>query len=316
MYRKLLVLAAASVVAGSLAAGPAYASEIVGRNASQVSLKVDGKGYALVTFTEAGKVKHVLFWGAVNAKPPTPGSNQVEFKRDFAGGWGEFHSLYWKTMKNACRPYDGPALPWLVTACTAPDGSYWALQSWQRMLPDLGEDPWKPEQSVWELHISHWTGQPAQLDVYLDWSYHGRFHHLFGQLVYGGKPVYGFASTHSGSPLDGFGRNVYLDTFDSAYGSGWKRENSFLTHAPNGTFCYGFYPHPPYAGYPPGNRPAGNGAQYRATVIGPGVTPDVMWQGQGLSNYDPENPQLVQHESDMNALELQLAGPDKLCRHE
>jgi len=51
------------------------------------------------------------------------------------------------SFTNKCRPYSGPALNWLVAACTAPDGSFWALQSWQRMLPNLGETPWLPAQS-------------------------------------------------------------------------------------------------------------------------------------------------------------------------
>ena len=37
-------------------------------------------------------------------------------------------------------------------ACKAPDGSYWALQSWQRMLPNLGYAPWKKLQRARELH--------------------------------------------------------------------------------------------------------------------------------------------------------------------
>ena len=105
-------------------------------------------------------------------------------------------------------------------------------------------------------------------------------HHLFGRLTWLGQPVYGFTSTTKGSPTDSFGRNVYLDTFDSAYGPGWKRENSFLTHRGTGAFCYGLYPHEPYPGYPAvGRRPAGKGQRYRATVVGPGVLPDVAWEG-------------------------------------
>ena len=315
MRGKLLVIALAACGA-VLLAGPANASEIIARNASQISLQVDKNGYALVTFKAQGKEQRVLLWGAVDAKVPARGAAQTTFKKDYSGGWGHFHAKYWLTMKNACTRYTGPKLPWFVMGCDAPDGSHWALQSWQRMLPDLGETPWKPEQAVWELHVSHWTGDHiAQLDVYTDWSYAGRFHHLFGKATYDGKGVYGFSATRSGVPLDAFGRNLYLDTFDSAYGAGWKRENSFLAHPPNGTFCYGFYPHPPYPGYPAGNRPEGNGSKYRITMIGPGVTPDVMWEGAGLPDYDKANPQLVQHETDMNALELQLAGPDTACRH-
>jgi hypothetical protein len=304
----LTVLVVACVVVSS-----ASASEIVTRNASGISLKVDKAGHALVTYRQGGQVKRALFWGAVNANPPTRGGKQVAFKRDFSGGWGTFHTKFWLTMKNACGRYDGPALAWKVTACKAPDGSYWALQSWQRMLPNLGLDPWKAEQSVWELHLSHWTGDLPQLSVNLDWSYSGRFHHLFGTYTYDGSGVYGFKSTSSGVPLDDFGRNVYLDTFDSAYGEGWKRENSFLAHAGGGSFCYGFYPHPPYPGYPRGDRPAGHGAKYRITAIGPGVAPDVMWTGEGLPDFDKSNAELVQIESDMNAAQAALGDPK--CAH-
>ena len=79
-------------------------------------------------------------------------------------------------------------------------------------------------------------------------------------------------------PLDTFGRNIYVDTFNSAYGKGWKRENSFLAHTNTGAFCYSFNPH--------GSHPSGKGTLYRATVQGPGVTPDVMWQGASPGTYD------------------------------
>ena len=143
-----------------------------------------------------------------------------------------------------------------MSACTAPDGSHWALQAWQRALPNLGHAP-TAAQAVWELRLSHWTGALPVLTIQMNWAYK-RYDHLFGTLTYGGRSVYGFHSTPAGEPLDSFGRNIYLDTFDSAYGAGWKRENSFLTHKATGAFCYGFYPH--------GSSPAGNGRSYRATV--------------------------------------------------
>jgi hypothetical protein len=52
----------------------------------------------------------------------------------------------------------------------------------------------------------------------------------------------------------------------------WRRENGFLTRRPTGSVCYGFYRH--------GSLPSGMGEAYRATVSGPGVTPDVMWQAR------------------------------------
>ena len=136
------------------------------------------------------------------------------------------------------------------------------------MLPNYGLRP-TPVQSAWELRLSHWCGDLHVLESKHSWAYRC-FDHLFGRFTYRGRPVYGFRSTSSGAPLDTFGRNLYLDTRDSAYGDGWRRENSFLTHNGTGTFCYGLFPH--------GSRPSGMGTRYRATIIGPGVTPDIYWE--------------------------------------
>src|SRR4029079_3616241 len=88
--------------------------------------------------------------------------------------------------------------------------------------------------------LSHWSGPIASLEAWTDWVYGGRYHHLFGRLTYDGKPGDGFSSCRVGSPHDAYGRNIYVDTFDSRYGKGWHRENAFLAHRPTGGFCYGF----------------------------------------------------------------------------
>jgi len=275
LHRPLAALAGALALV--IGAEPASGSQLIDRDAANVKLALNAKGEAMLTFTAQGKLKHVLAWGAVNATAPSPSQTQTAFSLDYAGGWGRYHlTNYWQSAGWACLPYDGPALAWKVAACKAPDGSYWALQAWQRALPDLGVAP-SAAQSVWELHLSHWTGDAPVLDITVDWSYR-KFVHLFGTYTYGGVAEYGFRSTEAGVPLDTYGRNIYIDTFDSAYGSGWKRENSFLTHKPKGSFCYGFYPH--------GSHPAGAGPQLRATVIGPGVAPDVMWAGASPAGYD------------------------------
>ena len=173
--------------------------------------------------------------------PSALGAKQVDFKLDYSGGWGTYKKDVWKTFANTCSASTGPPLAWRVTSCTARDGSHWGLQAWQRMLPNYGLAP-SARQAVWELRLSHWTGDLPALTVNLDWAYR-KYDHLFGTFLYDGVPVHGFKSTPSGNPLDSFGRNLYVDTFNSAYGLGWKRENSFLTHKGSGTFCYGFYPH-------------------------------------------------------------------------
>src|SRR5687767_6543502 len=235
-HRFLLI--AALALGGS--AGSAHASELIARDATAVRLSVSRSGVALLTYRADGQSHAVFASGAVNARNPSQAQAQVAFDLRRSTGSASH-------AQNVCRPYDGPALHWLVRACKAADGS-------------------------------HWTGPVPELMIKVDWSYAGRFDHLYGAYTYRGKPVYGFRSTRWGVPLDTYGRNIYVDTFNSSYGTGWHRENSFLAHRPRGNFCYGFYPH--------GGRPVGKGRAYRATAIGPGVTPDVFWEGKAPGPYD------------------------------
>ena len=290
-----LIAAAAFALSVS---GVAGGSEIMDRNAQHVRLSVDAGGRALVSYTVRGRAMHVIAWGAVDARQPTSGRSQVTFRKDYSG-------RQWTSFKNQCRTYDGPALAFTVAACAAPDGSYWALQSWRRTLPNFDGKP-RNGPGAWELHLSHWSGPIATLEAWTDWVYDGRYHHLFGRLTYDGKPVYGMSATKVGSPLDGYGRNIYVDTFDSHYGKGWRRENAFLAHRPTGVFCYGFYPFT--------SRGPGNGAKYRLTTIGPGVTPDVSITLPGLHDYDAKNAADVTYERQRNALQDSIASGDKKCR--
>ena len=285
-YRR--AAAATSVVlAAALFPATGGASELIARNASNVRLQADAQGRALVSFRSEGQSRQLLAWGAINARPPSQARSQVAFKLQYGGSMGP----------NTCGAYKGPPLAWKVAACTTPKGEHWALQAWQRMLPNYGVAA-TGDRAAWELRLSHWTGSVAKLEIWTDWSYR-RFHHLYGRFTYNGNGVYGFKSTRFGVPLDTYGRNVFVDTFNSTYGSGWKRENSFLAHQPTGGFCYGLYPH--------GAHPVGAGKKYRATVIGPGVTPDVMWEGPAPAAYDPAADALA------NEAQRAVLGPDPRC---
>jgi hypothetical protein len=287
----------------------AQASQLIARDATNVTLQVDAQGEAIVGYRAKGKRWTVLAWGAVNALHPSADRRQVAFKVDYAGGWGKYRKTFSSGFKSVCRPYAGPPLAWFVAGCTMPDGTHWALQAWQRGLPNLGLDPWKPLQASNELRLSHWSTELPTLELWANWAYSTRFDHLFGRYTYLGQPVYGFRSSAKGAPADGFGRNIYLDTLDSAYGPGWKRENSFLAHNGTGVFCYGLYPHDPYPGYPAtGRRPAGKGTRYRATAIGPGVLPDVTWEGAAPGAYDPSV------DKQLATLQREVYGADTLCR--
>jgi hypothetical protein len=61
-------------------------------------------------------------------------------------------------------------------------------------------------------------------------------------------------------------------------------------------------------------RGPGNGEKYRITVNGPGVTPDVTWIGNGLNDYDRNNPADVAFEQQMNGVLDSILNGDKLCR--
>jgi hypothetical protein len=252
------------LLVAALAATPAFGSAIIGRNVTGATLTIDHQGHAHVSYSVGGSRTTLVAWGAINARTPNRTVPQVKFALRYGQGG-----------RGVCLPYDGPPLAWLVKACKAPDGSYWALQSWQRLKPNYGGTT-----GAWELHLSHWSGALAQLVVYQNWAV-GGVRHIFGRLTYDGVGVYGFTSTGQGNPLDTYGRNVYVDTFDSAFGQGWHRANSFLTHHRGhtlGDFCYGFYAQ--------AGRPGGTGAKYRATVEGPGVTPDVMWSADDIGPLD------------------------------
>jgi len=200
VIRRLVIFAlVAAVTAGGSAA---RASERVDVNATGVRLAVNPRGVAMVTYRARGRTYHLLVRGAVNALPPSQTVQQVHFRLDWSGGWKTSHRLVWKHFRNRCGKYDGPELVYIVAACKAPDGSYWALQAWQPYLPHRGYPAWLSRQTEWELHVSHWRGPLAKLEAYADWAFNGQAHDLFGRLTYLGDPVYGFGIGKNGAPND------------------------------------------------------------------------------------------------------------------
>jgi hypothetical protein len=287
VYRRALLV----LVVALASAGTANAAQLIDRNGTHIVLRTNTKGEALVTYDKAGQTKHVLVWGAINAAMPAPGQHQVKFQLDYSGGYGKYHTVYWKSFGGTCGTYDGPALPNLVAACKSFDGSYWAVQEWPQPLPDLGFTPWTPELRAQWMEVSHWVGDLPTLEVHGGWVY-GTFQQLFGRYMYKDQPVYGFGTTNVGAPTDNFGRLIYVDTHNSVYGAGWRRENSFVSHNPTGVFCYGFYSFDPTKGgyrHPAGataKRGPGIGDMYRLTASGTGVMPNISVTIPSLGAYD------------------------------
>jgi hypothetical protein len=304
-----------AVALSALALAPAAsASQPLGDlNVTGLTLAVNANGKALLTYLrEDGRIRHVLVWGAINARPPSRDVPQVAFRFDYSGGLRSLGHAAAPQFVDRCAPYDGPPLVDLVAGCKAPDGTYWAVQAWQRLLPMRGFAPWLPDQGKLEFHVSHWSGPLAVLEVSQNWTYGGRWQGLFGRLTYLGQPVYGFKTPSSTKHGDGYARYVYIDAHDSAYGQGWRHDAAKVLHLRNGAFCYSFVPQVPPPGYPD-RAPRGPaiGDAHRVTVMGPGVTPDVQWVGPSLGAYDPAQ------DSVFNTLFDELVGPaDKVCTHE
>ena len=309
--RPLLLLVVGAALAATLVEQP-LASQTIASNVTSVQLAVNAKGEALVTFTRAnGPTARVLAWGALDAAPPDANVPQQRFKLDRTGGWGKYRKArYWRTFKNVCRPYTGPALPYGIAACTAPDGTHWGLQIWQRIQPLRGVPAFLPTHMAWELHLSHWSTDLAALEVSPNWTYGGTFQGLFGRLLYRGKPVHGF-KTPTRARIDLNARYVYIDTFNSAYGPGWKRDGAKVTHLGSGGFCYSFAPLASApAGYPAVPTVSGKGERHRVTVVGPGVTPDIVWEGAALGAYDADADRAF------DALFDSMLGNDGACKPE
>jgi hypothetical protein len=150
--------------------------------------------------------------------------------------------------------------------------------------------------------------------VHADWAFNGQAHNLFGRLLYNGVPVHGFHTVKgTGAPQDRYGRGLYINTFDSAYGRGWTRETSIVFRNPTGVFCYSFWSTHDVSlpGQPA--RPAGNGSKYRIDVVGPGVTPNLAVVVADPGAWNPEDPAKVAYERQMKARQLQLSEGDKFC---
>ena len=144
-----------------LSAGTRPSSSHGIRRRSGSRSRAGGKLWSRTTLR--AELRRVLAWGALNARLPDRSRDAGGVSGRLHRGLGDLRQACWKSLRDACGPYRGPALPWLVGACTARDGSHWAIQRWQRHQANFGIPPWKPGHGAWELRLSHWRGPPAKL---------------------------------------------------------------------------------------------------------------------------------------------------------
>lgn len=322
LRRHALALATTALAALGVPA-VTHAATLVDRDpaGNRVSLAVNADNVALLRYTSNGRAQKVLAWGAVNTSRDT-------MRLDYSGGWAS-RVAHWRRFRNVCRPFDARQDPTLdggaelvVAACRMPDGSKWAAQTWHRLIPNYGGVTGRNE-----LFISHWRGEVAQIQIEPDWSKYAsrstgaRYQHFFGTFTYRGEPIVVHRADPRGNPLDAKGRNVYVDALDSTYTThpGWSRVNGFLAQQPAGQFCYVFQPRPiidnsihriaePWLSNARLYSGESRRNAYRATVIGPGVTPIVRTYWEGMTGpFDPA----VQAQKD--ALAIALIGAGNKC---
>lgn len=219
-----------------------------------------------------------------------------------------------------CKVQEGPwSRTWLVqqVAKRAPDfggelganGLTLYVSSWTGDAADTGRPSWAhayapatiPSFDLPPLGAQTFTGVP-QLLGFMRWSkfsprgYQGylkgeHYPLIFGSFTYSGYGVYGPGDRY-GAPTTAFGRNVYIDTYNSDYSiyTGWRRIMGVLTQPPNGTFCYELSE----KGGSGGKSGISASRMYRLTAIGPGLTPVVQLKIEGVvfpfgaEGYDPK----------------------------
>ena len=200
----------------------------------------------------------------------------------------------------------------VVAACKAPDGSYWALQSWQRIQPLRGLPRVQArahEVRAAPLALARAARRArglAELDLRGPLARRLRTPAVRGRAVRGYK-------TPNQAAYDPYARFFYIDTLNSPAGSGWKRASAVVTRVPTGAFCLTFVPLPAPPGYPgpPGKiYPSAAGDRHRVTVMGPGVTPVLRWEGAALGRYDRDE------DSVYNKLWDEYLGSDRGCAPE
>jgi len=210
------------VTLGTLAAlalpSLAEASIKIAGNAHDATLRVNARGFATVTYAKAGRRISAVV---------TPRGRVRWGAR--AGG------------RDVSAQTTAVRLPMLVALRQTPDGRYWALQAWRRLR-------WGPV----ELRLSRWRGAPTRLEL---WTFCCRWRSeiVRGRATFHGRPIYGYRFTPTGVPLDGLGRNVYIDSYRNGR---WMRLMGILTHRPTGRFGLWIRPH-------------WRGSRYRAKIVGP-----------------------------------------------
>ena len=201
---------------------------------------------------------------------PSAGGRQVELKLDYSGGWGSTRKNVWKTLRNTCGPYTGPPLAVarhgvhrarrqpLGAAVVAADAAELRRPA-ERDAGGLGAPALALDRRPPRADRQHRTGPTGSTT-----TSSGRSSTTVRPCTASSRRRSATRSTVRPQPLR---RHVQLGVRRRA---GSARTASSCTRAPARSAT---------GSTRTARTRSGKGERYRATIIGPGVTPDVMWQG-------------------------------------
>ena len=236
----------------------AGAAEIVDRNvAARRAAASNAKGnVALVTYRCTGVKRHVLYWGARQLGREVPARLLRRMEEQGRG----LQALQ-QQLQALHRP-----------AAAARDRGLRRPRRLALGAPAVGapvEELRRRQGAGRALHLALEAATPASSQIQTDYSYHGKHEHLWGGFTFHGKPVFGNKWTLQGVPPTS---RAATSTSTTSRADLAPRQQ--LPDPPADRRLLLHVREPP--GLPPAWNGQGTGDAYRATAIGPGVTPVVQ----------------------------------------
>ena len=269
---KTAVFFTAAMLLALSAAEAANASEIIDRNAQSVRLAVDASGRALTSYRVRGRAMHVLAWGAVDARQPTSGRPQVRSARTTRGGSGRRSgtSAVRTTARSSRSRSQHAPRPTARTGHCSRGGERSRTSTGAR---SAGGEPGSSISPTGRARSATRKRGPTGSTAAATTTCSGGSRTRASPCTASRRRV----SAHRSTVTAGTSTSTRSTRATGRAGGGRTRSSRT---ARRGVFCLRLLPIQL-------TRP-GNGAMYRLTAPGPGVTPDVSITIAGTARLQPE----------------------------
>ena len=210
---------------------------------------------------------------------------QVRFRWDYAGGWGKYRNV--QVLERLQEPLRG------VRRAGAPDARR-GVQGAERQLLDgsgmaarsrsSASTPWLPDQTNWELHLSHFSGELPKLEAFAELDVRRRAGRGSSGATLPRQADLRLRLERQGRPRRTSTAATSTSTRSTRHtgrAGSVSRETHAQRHRRRSATASSRSARSP--GYPSQEmRPAAPGERYRVTVGGPGVMPVMQVEVVGL----------------------------------